>query len=64
MKHNQTRRDRPIAKPILKELVDRQKADFRRTLKMASVSASPLPAPALYEDAGEGYNTNFDLIQQ
>lgn len=59
MKHYATSKERPIAKPLIKDLVNSQKADLRKTFKRASVGSTPLALPDLYQDAGGSYNTSF-----
>ena len=53
----------PITKPLLKELVDRQKADLKKQTQTPSIGSKPLDPPALFEDAGQGYNTDFTFPQ-
>lgn len=53
-----------VTKPLLKELVDRQKADLKTQLESPSIGSTPLQPPALYEDAGEGYNADFTFPQE
>lgn len=53
----------PITKPLLKELVSRQKADLKKQTQTPSIGSKPLDPPALYEDAGEGYNADFAFPQ-
>lgn len=53
----------PVIKPILKELDKRHKADLKKQTQTPSIGKKPLDPPALYEDAGEGYNANFTFPQ-
>jgi hypothetical protein len=53
-----------VTKPLLKELVDRQKADQKKQQQNPSVGSKPLNPPALYEDAGNGYNPDFTFPQE
>ncbi|HEY7209081.1 MAG TPA: hypothetical protein VH477_02315 [Bryobacteraceae bacterium] len=72
MKYNQHRKGRPLAKPLLHELVKRHRADFKRVVRLAStgssnsptVGSTPLAPPDLYQDSGGGYNANLTLIQE
>ena len=59
MKHHLTSKERPITKPLIKNLVNSHKADLRKTFKRASVGSTPLAPPDLYQDAGGSYNTRF-----
>jgi len=42
--------------------MDRKKADSK--IPDPSVGSKPLQPPALYEDAGEGYNSDFTFPQE
>jgi|GEM_PF-1931762 len=53
-----------VTKPLLKELVDLQKANSKVVNTNPSVESKPLDPPALYEDAGEGYNPDFTFPQE
>ncbi|MGC2659559.1 MAG: hypothetical protein WA324_16500 [Bryobacteraceae bacterium] len=59
---NDTRQNGSITKPLLKDLMDRQKANQKNNPE-PSVGSTPLQPPALYEDAGEGYNSGFTFPQ-
>ena len=72
MRRYQTRKEPSIAKPLLKDLVQRQHKDFKRVLNLASagssnspiVGSTPLPSPDLYHDSGGGYNANLTFMQE
>ena len=51
-----------ITKPLLKELVDREKADSK--IANPTVESKPLEAPDLYQDPGGGYNPDFTFPQE
>lgn len=51
-----------VAAPILQDLAERHKADFRA--ENPSIGEKPLPAPDLYQDDGGGYNSNFVFPQE
>jgi K+-transporting ATPase c subunit len=51
-----------VTKPLLKDLVDRQKADSK--IENPSVGSKPLPPPDLYQDSGSGYNPDFTFPQE
>src|SRR5262245_49525131 len=55
MRANQKTR-RSIAKPLLKELADRHKADRKAQEKNSGAGAKPPVQPDLYQDPGGGYN--------
>ena len=50
-----------ITQPLLKELMDRAKDETKRN---PSLETTPLTPAALYEDAGDGYNSNFTFPQE
>lgn len=52
-----------VTKPLLKELVDRQKADLKKQTQNPSIGSKPLDPPALYEDSGDRYNADFTFPQ-
>lgn len=54
----------PVTKPLLSDLMERDKADRKAILDGPSVGSDPLPSPDLYQDAGEGYNPDFTFPQQ
>jgi hypothetical protein len=65
MKHKQARAPRPLVSgPPLKQLVEREKAESKQRMQAVSVRSAPQPAPALYQDAGGGYNRNFTFPQE
>ena len=51
------KQDESIVKPLLKELMDLEKSN-------PELANMPLNPPALYEDAGEGYNPDFTFPQE
>lgn len=53
-----------IAGPILKDLMDREKVSVNISESGPTVGSKPLAPPALYEDAGEGYNQDFTFLQE
>jgi len=53
-----------VTGPVLKDLVERDKAVQKATREEVSIGSKPLNPPALYEDSGEGYNTDFTFPQQ
>ncbi|MDQ2774667.1 MAG: hypothetical protein M3Y57_07045 [Acidobacteriota bacterium] len=50
-----------VITPVLQDLVDRAKQE--NTLRNPSMESTPLKPAALYEDAGDGYNSNFTFPQ-
>jgi hypothetical protein len=53
-----------ITGPLVKELVDRQKAEFRTSKTLApTADSTPSEQPDLYQDPGQGYNSNFTFPQ-
>jgi len=58
-----------FTQPLLKDLINRQKAESKLTFGNISsdkpgIGSTPLEPPALYEDSGEGYNANFVFPQE
>jgi hypothetical protein len=51
-----------ITQPLLKELMDREK--LNRKIQPPVVESKPLDPPSLYQDAGNGYNSDFTFRQQ
>jgi hypothetical protein len=60
---NDGRQKGSITKPLLKDLIDQQKAN-QKCNPDPTIGSTPLPPPALYEDAGEGYNGDFVFPQE
>jgi hypothetical protein len=58
------RRNRSITKPLLKEVVDLDKANSKEVMQHPVVESTPLDPPALYQDAGGGYNLDFIFPQE
>jgi len=52
-----------ITAPLLKDLMDREKANSKISNPDPSVGSKPLPSPDLYQDAGGGYNQDFTFPQ-
>lgn len=50
--------------PILKDLMDRDKANSKINNPDPSVGSKPLPSPDLYQDSGGGYNEDFTFPQE
>ena len=63
MKKNQTRKEELVTGPLLKDLVNRQKAESKLALKEVQVGSAPLLPADLYQDAGGGYNVDFTFPQ-
>ncbi|MBV9157119.1 MAG: hypothetical protein JO097_12725 [Acidobacteriaceae bacterium] len=55
---------RSVTKPLLKKVVDLDKANAKNIKQIPKVESKPLDPPALYEDAGEGYNPDFTFPQE
>jgi hypothetical protein len=56
-----------ITKPLLQDLMDRMKAGEMPKGSMPSTEKPPAKQPvqpALYQDAGSGFNSNFDFPQE
>jgi hypothetical protein len=58
------RRNGSITGPLLKDMLDRQEADCKTELQPVTVGSKPLAPPALYQDAGQGYNPDFTFPQE
>ncbi len=54
----------PITKPLLSDLIERDKAGRKAVLDQPSVGSDPLEAPDMYQDGGQGYNPDFTFPQE
>jgi hypothetical protein len=63
MKANNSKQE-PITRPLLKEVVARDKFNQKMLRETVSIGSKPLDPPALYEDSGEGFNANFVFPQK
>jgi hypothetical protein len=63
MKTKNSKQD-SVTAPLLKELVTRDQANQKSNCDKVSIGQKPLDPPALYEDAGEGYNSDYTYSQQ
>jgi hypothetical protein len=63
MKQNQ-RRSASITTPLVKDLVERQKAESKQLGLNVKIGSTPVPAPDLYQDSGSGYNPDFTFPQE
>jgi hypothetical protein len=52
-----------VTAPLLKNVIDRQKAALKTQLPGPIVGSKPLQQPALYQDPGEAYNSKFVFPQ-
>jgi hypothetical protein len=57
-------KNQSVTAPLLKDVAKQDKANIKANQKDVSVGSKPLDPPALYEDAGEGYNADFTLPQE
>lgn len=53
----------PITGPLIKGVVERQKADTKKLMEDPSIGSAPLDQPDLYQDPGSGYNPDFTFPQ-
>jgi hypothetical protein len=51
----------PVIQPLIKDLAGRAKKDSAKN--NPTVGSTPLQQPALYQDPGSGYNTDFTFPQ-
>jgi hypothetical protein len=63
MKSND-RQNGSVTEPLLKDLMDRGKANSKFNNPDPSVGSKPLPPPDLYQDSGGGYNQDFTIPQE
>jgi hypothetical protein len=63
MKRNDSRQG-AITQPLLKDLMDRQKAESKENLQKVVVGSEPLQPSDLYQDSGSGYNRDFTFPQE
>jgi hypothetical protein len=64
MKKNKFSQQGSIIKPLLKDLLKRQKIDADKRLPEVEVGSAPLSPSDLFQDAGSGYNQNFTYPQE
>ena len=58
------RQTRSVTEPLLKDLLDRHKAETKAELQNVTVGSKPLAPPDLYQDPGGGYNPDFTFPQE
>lgn len=61
---SKSRETAPVVKPLLTDLIARDKADRKAVLERPTVGSDPLPSPDLYQDPGSGYNPDFTFPQE
>jgi hypothetical protein len=52
-----------FTKPLLDSLAWQDKANYQANFHPPTVGSTPLQQPALYQDPGSGYNSNFNFPQ-
>jgi len=62
--NSRNRQKESVTKPLLKQLVDLQKANEKTLPKDPSIGSDPLKPAGLYQDAGNGYNPDFTWPQE
>ncbi len=63
MKQNQNRKEQSVTKPLLKDLLERHKAEAQK-MPEVSVGSEPLAPSDLFQDDGGGYNRDFTFPQE
>lgn len=63
MKSNGSRKG-SVVKPLLKELMDLDKANKNAVKQNPVVESTPVEVPDLYQDNGGGYNPDFTFPQE
>jgi len=63
MKTKNSKQD-SVTAPLLKDLVTADRASQKSNCDNVSIGQKPVDPPALYEDAGEGYNSDYTYPQQ
>jgi hypothetical protein len=53
-----------ITTPLLKDMLEQDKANSKANSDKVSIGQKPLDPPALYEDSGDAYNPDFTYPQQ
>lgn len=53
-----------VTAPLLQDMVKQDKANTKLIRENVSIGEKPLNPPALYEDSGEGYNSDFTFPQE
>lgn len=61
---SKSRETAPVVKPLLSDLMARDKADRKAILERPTVGSDPLQSPDLYQDPGNGYNPDFTFPQE
>lgn len=62
---NSNRRRKGITKPLLRDLVEQEKAESKINPKQdPTVESAPEDPPDLYQDSGGGYNADLVFPQQ
>jgi hypothetical protein len=64
MKKNKFFQKDSITKPLLKDLLKRQKIDTDKVMPEVEVGSSPISPSDLFQDAGGGYNQNLIYPQE
>ncbi len=64
MKKNKFSQQESITKPLLKDLLKRQKVDAGKALPDVEVGSTPLSPSDLFQDAGGGYNRDLTFPQE
>jgi hypothetical protein len=64
MKKNKFSQQGSIIKPLLKDLLKRQKIDADKTFPEVEVGSTPLSPSDVFQDAGGGYNRNLTYPQE
>jgi hypothetical protein len=57
-------KNQSVTATLLKDVMAQHKANTKATQENVSIGSKPLDPPALYEDAGEGYNADFTIPQE
>ncbi len=63
MKHKQNRKEQSVTKPLLKDLIERQKVESPK-MPEVSIGSEPLAPSDLFQDDGSGYNLDFTFPQE
>lgn len=53
-----------VTKPLLKDLLASEQANPKFKIEKPAVESAPLDPPNLYQDSGQGYNSDLTFIQE
>ena len=64
MKYKKSRQEPSVTEPLLKDMLDRHKAQTKQSMQDVLIGSTPLAPSAQYQDDGGGYNADFVFPQE